>query len=83
MMVIPDDDPDADAMQENLPARRNERLSSSALTHAEWDRETQTLTVTFVNGQSYSYGDVSEDEFDALVNSSSPGRYWNSYLKGR
>jgi KTSC domain len=65
-----------------MPLER-QRLKSSAILLAEYDTDTQELTLTFSNGSSYDLSGVPPDLFNALVSSDSPGRYFNTYLKGQ
>ena len=74
---------DADADQPNIPERKYDRLNSSALSYAEYDPETQSMQVTFVNGRTYTHEGVSEEEYDAFVKSPSKGRTWHMVFKGR
>jgi hypothetical protein len=45
--------------------------------------EGSTLTVEFHNGRTYNLTGVPEHHYYGLLNSSSPGWYFNYYLKGR
>ena len=45
--------------------------------------ESGTLYITFRNGRSYTLRGVPEYHYIGLLNSSSPGRYFNFHLKGR
>jgi hypothetical protein len=58
-------------------------LNSSAISLVEYDDETQELTVTFANGQSYDLTGVPPDMYEGLINASSAGKYFNTYLKGQ
>lgn len=62
---------------------RRVRLNSSAIPYAEFDPEANTLQVTFSNGNSYTHEGIDQDEFDAFINASSPGRFWHEVFKGR
>jgi len=42
-----------------------------------------TLRIQFRNGSVYTFLDVPEIHYLGLLNASSPGRYFNTYLKGR
>jgi hypothetical protein len=57
------------------------RLSSSALSHAEFDDESGELVVTFRNGASYAYADQTIETYEALCSAASPGAYWHANLK--
>jgi hypothetical protein len=63
--------------------KRSDRLASSAIPFAEYDPATEEMTVTFANGQSYTYSGVSEEEYTAFIESPSPGRTWHSVFRGR
>lgn len=54
---------------------------SAMLASCEWNSIDDELTVTFKNGRSYTYVDISKDTYDALVNATSAGRYFNSIKK--
>ena len=56
-------------------------LHSSVLSWVEYDLGTMDLT--FRNGRSYTLHGVPETHYHGLLNSSSPGWYFNAYLKGR
>lgn len=58
------------------------KINSSAISLSEYDDETQTLTITFSNGQSYDLTGVPPDVAQGLVDADSPGRYFNTRLKG-
>lgn len=57
-------------------------LKSSNLRAVSYDEDERTLTVYFVNGNSYEYADVPKSVYDALINASSAGRYFNRFIKG-
>jgi hypothetical protein len=56
---------------------------SSVLLEGEYDTDTQTLTITFASGRSYSLTGVPPDEWEKFRNAPSPGRYFNDFLKGQ
>jgi KTSC domain len=58
------------------------QLNSSAISSAAYDDETQVLTVTFTSGRSYDHPGVPFDIYEGLAESPSPGRYWNTEIKG-
>lgn len=45
--------------------------------------EAGILYITFRSGRSYTLRGVPEYHYHGLLNSPSPGRYFNFYLKGR
>ena len=56
------------------------RLRSTCCSFATYDRERETLKLTYHNG-TYTYYDVSPTEFAALVSGGSVGRYVNNVIK--
>ena len=58
-------------------------LSSSCISRVEYDAATRVMNVTFRSGRTYSLRGVPERHYFGLVNASSAGLYFNSYLKGR
>jgi hypothetical protein len=56
-------------------------LSSSCLSWVEYD--SGTMYLSFRSGRSYTLHGVPEYHYYGLLNSSSPGRYFNAFLKGR
>ena len=57
-------------------------LRSTSLAAADYDEEGKELTITFHNGQSYSYYDVPPEVYRQLLLSASPGSFYNSSIKG-
>lgn len=51
-------------------------VSSTMISAIGYDDSTSTLEVTFNNGRTYSYQDVPVDEYVALGDASSVGRYF-------
>ncbi len=65
-----------------MPPLRQSFPGSSALSHATYDPDIQTLTVTFKNGsQSYTYPNVPPDVYEQLVSADSPGAFWRGSIK--
>jgi KTSC domain len=56
-------------------------LRSSALASAQYDDQTEELTLTFVSGRSYTYENVPEDIYEKLLQSSSPGSFYAFNIK--
>jgi len=56
-------------------------LNSSCIARAEYD--SGTLYLTFTSGRTYTLRGVPERLYFGLLAASSPGRYFNDYLKGR
>lgn len=57
-------------------------LGSSVLSRASYDSDTQTLTITFRKGGSYTYEGVPQDVFEGLRDADSPGQYYSTQIKG-
>jgi hypothetical protein len=57
-------------------------LASSNLAGCAFDPEKQELTITFRSGSTYVYEDVARTIYDDLRTSPSPGRYFQSNIKG-
>lgn len=55
-------------------------LQSSVLRYAKFNSKTDVLTLTFVSGRVYEYPS-SMEQFQALLNAPSKGRYFNQYIK--
>lgn len=51
--------------------------NSSMLKDCSYDDESSELTVTFTNGKSYTYIDVSKRTYDELIDAKSAGKYFN------
>lgn len=57
-------------------------LRSTAIAAAGYDPDTRTMEIEFVNGRTYTHFDVPLDLYDSLVNSPSPGQFYNARIKG-
>lgn len=57
------------------PERKWLTLDSSRIRRVIYGRDEQTLIVEFKNRIQHAYGNVTQKDFDALVNAKSPGRY--------
>ncbi len=55
--------------------------NSSVIGSADYDPEAYTLDVIFIGGNRYTYFNVPERIFDALVEASSAGEYFNSHIR--
>ena len=53
-------------------------IQSSMLDSCEYDDKTSELSVTFKNGRTYIYIDVSKDIYNNLIDAKSAGAYFNS-----
>jgi hypothetical protein len=58
-------------------------LNSEVIDTANYNKQTQSLNITFVSGRDYTFSDVPPDIFLGLVQASSPGRYFNDHIKGK
>jgi len=58
-------------------------VSSSNISAIGYEAETNTLEVEFLNGSVYQYAGVSADEYEAMMNADSKGKYLNANIKGR
>jgi len=56
-------------------------LNSSVLSRAEYDSPLGQLTIWFHGGDVYVYHGVPEYVYTRLISSSSPGSYYNDYIK--
>lgn len=63
-----------------MPEPTIQRLSQSI--SAGYDKDSQELTIMFANGQSYVYYGVTPGVWEGLQRSSSPGRYFNTQIRG-
>ena len=58
-------------------------VTSSNIRSIGYELESQTLEVEFNNGSVYQYHGVPEHEYDAVMNASSHGIYFNANIKNR
>jgi len=58
-------------------------LNSFCLVSIEYDYDSGTMYLGFRNGRSYTLSGAPERHYYGLLNASSPGWYFNTYLKGR
>lgn len=56
---------------------------SSHLQHYDYDPESQTLTITFINGAVYQYPGVSFDDYNRLTQSAGGGTAFWAYIRGK
>jgi hypothetical protein len=61
---------------------RAAKLSSSLISRIGYDAAEKVLKVWFRDGPLYCYFDVPELVFDQLKSAQSPGRFYNSRVKG-
>jgi hypothetical protein len=58
-------------------------LSSSVIKHAGYDAERRKLYIRFPSGEIDDFCNVPATVFDALLAAPSPGRYYDTHIKGR
>ena len=58
------------------------RLNSSAIAAAGYDPATRILRIRFTSGYTYTYHNVPERIYLGLINSGSPGSYYNERIRG-
>jgi len=68
--------------------QRNAIGSSSNIKSAGYDEQTGRLEIEFHNGSLYSYDEVPQEKFDALIaadgdENQSVGRYFNQQIRGQ
>ena len=56
-------------------------LTSSNLRRCRWDPETEQLSIQFVSGAVYEYDAVPISVYNGLLESESPGRFFNQNIK--
>lgn len=56
-------------------------VSSSNLRSVGYDSDEETLEIEFHNGGIYQYFGVPEHRYEGLMNASSKGSYFDSYIK--
>ena len=65
-----------------MPRLPWQQLSSSMITRATYDPETETLSVQFTSGRVYDYPDVPISVYMGLLEADSPGRYFHANIGG-
>ena len=58
-----------------------EKWNSSTIESTNWVADKNELTVTFKNGSSYCYSNVSHLEYDRFRTAESKGKYFASVIK--
>ena len=58
-------------------------VRSSNIRSVGYDPESSTLEVEFNTGSIYQYSNVTESEYEGLMNATSKGRYLNRNIKDR
>jgi hypothetical protein len=64
--------------QSNVP----EPVDSSAIDSVSYDKMKRAMTVDFTDQSEYIYLNVSQQEYDGMVNAVSIGKFFNSRIKG-
>lgn len=57
-------------------------LNSSAIHKIYYDNQRHRLTIQFKSGSIYTYFNVSKPIYLGLLNSASPGRFYEAVIKG-
>ena len=58
-------------------------LNSTFLKEASYDDSTNTLTVVFNNGRTYSYQNVDRTIYQGLISADSSSRFFGTQIRGR
>jgi hypothetical protein len=58
-------------------------VPSTNLDAVSYDDETNTLGVTFLNGDVWHYAGVPAWMHDGLIDAGSPGRYFRQWIRGK
>lgn len=62
---------------------QSQSVNSSAIIRAGYSADDQTMSITFIRGRTYTYYGVPPSVYTSLVNSPSPGRYFNANVRNR
>lgn len=57
--------------------------NSSSILDAEYDNETQTLTIQFASGRRYTFTGVPPSVYEGLIDAASAGQYFHQNIKGQ
>ena len=68
---------------EEAAGEQSQSLNSSAIIRAGYSADDQTMSLTFIRGRTYTYYGVPASVYTSLVNSPSPGRYFNFNVRDR
>ena len=60
----------------------NHSFRSSAIASATYDKDTQSLVVTFTSGREYSFDGVPPDLWEDFKKAGSAGSFYNSSIRG-
>ena len=58
-------------------------VSSSAISHIGYDKNTKQMKITFKGSGTYDYCGVPESVFEAFKNASSIGTHYSKYIKDK
>ena len=58
-------------------------VSSSNISYIGYDNNTQELYIKFIKGDTYKYDNVPEQVFKEFLDSSSIGKYYSTYIRGK
>lgn len=58
-------------------------VSSSAITHIGYDKDTKQMKITFKQSKTYDYCNVPESVFESFLSASSVGKYYDQYIKDK
>lgn len=56
-------------------------LNSSRIKSVEYNDSTEVLTIDFVKGGKYKYYSIPEEVYKGIINSKSPGNYFDTTIK--
>ncbi len=66
-----------------LSGEKCDSSGSTAIKAIGYNSSSGRLTLTFPSGRTYAYFDVSPDEYRALCNADSKGRYFNQVIRDK
>lgn len=58
-------------------------IQSSTIAWADYDQETQTLTLTFKNGGIYEYSDLDAKTYANFLDAASQGKFFSQYIRDK
>lgn len=64
-----------------MPPKVQLVTGSSFITGIGYDPESEVLTITFKDGQSYSYDGVDEGTYQEFAAANSMGKFWHARIK--
>jgi uncharacterized protein YuzE len=63
------------------PGRARTAVTSSTMTHVQYDNGSHALEITFTGGKTYRYHGVPSSVYAKLLQASSKGRFFNSRIR--